>query len=50
MSEKIKGMYGSETRADEVLEWLESQGAVTCMYNKFSEDIIYYVIICAVFY
>lgn len=43
MSEKIKGMYGSETRADEVIAWLKSQGAERCLYNGSAEDNIYYV-------
>lgn len=43
MSEKIKGMYGSETRAYEVLKWLESQGAERCQYKGFVESNIYYV-------
>lgn len=43
MSEKIKGMFGSESRADEVLEWLKSQGAKEFMYNGWSENTIYYV-------
>lgn len=43
MSEKIKGIYGSETRADEVLEWLKSQGADTSSYSGNSEDNLYFV-------
>ena len=40
---KIKGIFGSKTRADEVLEWLKSQGAVKCGYTGDSEINIYYV-------
>ena len=44
MNEKIKGMFGSKTRADEVIKWLESQGAVDCnLYDGSSEEVIYYV-------
>lgn len=43
MSEKLKGMYGSRARFDEVLEWLRSQGAVECEYGGHSESSIYYV-------
>lgn len=43
MSEKIKGVYGSETRADEVMKWLESQGVKECQYRGCSENTIYYV-------
>ena len=40
---KIKGIFGSKTRADEVLGWLKSQGAVECGYTGDSEINIYYV-------
>ena len=44
MSEKIKGLYGSETRAHEVLRWLESQGNIEeSQYRGCSENTIYYV-------
>lgn len=45
MSEKIKGMYGSETRADEVIEWLKSQGADTMpsIENLKDSEVIFYV-------
>ena len=43
MSEKIKGMFGSKTRADEVLAWLKSQGAKTSLYDGSLEQCIYYV-------
>jgi len=43
MSEKLKGMYGSRARFDEVLEWLKSQGAVECEFGGHSESSIYYV-------
>lgn len=43
MSEKIKGVYGSETRADEVMKWLESQGVEESQYRGCSENTIYYV-------
>lgn len=43
MSEKIKGMFGSETRADEVLEWLKSQGAEEHAFSEVSEEDIYFV-------
>lgn len=43
MSEKIKGMFGSETRADEVLEWLKSQGAKVFEHEGNVEGFIYYV-------
>lgn len=44
MSEKIKGMFGSKTRANEVLEWLKSQGAGRYPYIVGSvESNIYYV-------
>lgn len=43
MSEKIKGIYGSETRANEVLEWLKSQGANVFGYKGNTKDWIYYV-------
>lgn len=43
MSEKIKGVYGSETRANEVLKWLKSQGAEKCEYGGHSESSIYYI-------
>lgn len=43
MSEKIKGMFGSKTRADEVREWLKKQGAENHAFNGDLEDGIYYV-------
>lgn len=43
MSEKIKGMYGSETRADEVREWLKSQGAEEHTFKGNFKDVIYFV-------
>lgn len=43
MSEKLKGIFGSETRADEVLKWLENQGVKECIYNGSSKNTIYYV-------
>ena len=43
MSEKIKGVYGSETRADEVMKWLENQGIKEFQYRGCSENTIYYV-------
>ena len=43
MSKKIKGVYGSETRADEVMKWLENQGIKECQYRGCSENTIYYV-------
>lgn len=43
MSEKIKGMFGSETRASEVREWLESQGAENHQFYGNEENTIYYV-------
>lgn len=44
MSEKIKGIFGSETRANDVLEWLKSQGAERYPYIVGSvENNIYYV-------
>lgn len=43
MSEKVKGIYGSEKRADDVLAWLRSQGAKKCSFNGDVEYIIYYV-------
>lgn len=43
MSEKLKGMYGSRARFDEVLEWLKSQGAEECEFGGHSESSIYYV-------
>lgn len=44
MNEKIKGIIGSVTRANEVLEWLKSQGAVDCsICDGSSEEVIYYV-------
>lgn len=43
MSEKIKGMVGSMTRANEVLEWLKSQGAKKSLYDGSLEKWIYYV-------
>lgn len=45
MSEKIKGIIGSRTRAGEVLKWLKSQGGdVDCsICDGSSEEIIYYV-------
>ena len=42
-SEKIKGMIGSKTRADEVLKWLNSQGAKEHTYKGNDEDSIYFV-------
>lgn len=45
MSEKIKGIFGSEKRADEVKEWLKNQGAINFkdIYDASSEHSIYYV-------
>lgn len=46
MSEKIKGMYGSKTRADEVLKWLIEQGAEPASVKLLGGDTcntIYYV-------
>lgn len=43
MSEKLKGMFGSRSRFDEVLEWLKSQGAEECEFGGHSESSIYYV-------
>lgn len=43
MSEKLKGMYGSRARFNEVLEWLRSQGAIECEFGGHSESSIYYV-------
>lgn len=45
MNEKIKGIIGSVTRANEVLEWLKSQGGdVDCsICDGSSEEVIYYV-------
>lgn len=43
MNKKIKGIYGSRARFNEVLEWLKSQGAVECEYGGHSENSIYYV-------
>lgn len=41
---KIKGIIGSVTRANEVLEWLKSQGDVDrSMCDGSSEEVIYYV-------
>lgn len=37
MSEKIKGIFGSKTRADEVLAWLKSQGAENHEFNGDAE-------------
>lgn len=45
MSEKIKGMLGSETRADEVKEWLKNQGAdvMQSIENFKDSEAIFYV-------
>lgn len=43
MSEKIKGMLGSKTRANEVLKWLKSQGANEHTYKGNDENSIYFV-------
>lgn len=45
MSEKIKGMFGSETRPNEVIEWLKSQGAdaMQSIENFKDSEAIFYV-------
>lgn len=44
MSEKIKGMFGHPERAEEVRNWLLSQGAVNdTMIECKNKDAIYYV-------
>lgn len=44
MSEKIKGMFGHPERAEEVKEWLLSQGAINDTQMKCDDkDTIYYV-------
>lgn len=45
MSEKLKGIFGSETRADEVLKWLKNQGAdaIPNIENFKDSEVIFYV-------
>lgn len=43
MTEKIKGMFGHPKRAEEVKEWLKSQGAKVNGYTCNADDLIYYV-------
>ena len=43
MSEKIKGMFGNQERAEEVKNWLKSQGAVVVLIACTDANHIYYV-------
>lgn len=46
MSKKIKGIFGSKERADEVLQWLIAQGAESASVKMLAGDTcntIYYV-------